>query len=154
LATSPLDLNEVQVNDLSGYQTLGGVIGIQTYADKLALGAEFEARVYSARSVDDMGGTLKTSDGAAAFIPTISGFLEFPVVRKVNLGFHAAMSRPNFQLDRVLFGGPENRFQGQLYSEWIVDEETTATFEVGYSALALPDVQERSSLNFGVRKAL
>lgn len=154
LTAAPSSLSNIQVNDLSGYQTLGGVVGMQTYADKLALGAEFEARVYSNRSVDNMGGTLARSTDTAAFIPTISGFLEFPLVRKVNLGFHAAMSRPNFQLDRVIFGGPENRFQGQLYSEWIVDQETTATLEVGYSALTMPDVQERSSMNIGVRKAL
>lgn len=150
----PNSSTEIEVNELSGYQTLGGVIGIQSYADKLALGAEFEARAYSARNIDNTKRGVTTENEGGKVIPQLSGFIEFPLARKVNLGFNAALTRPDFQLDRVLFGGPENRFQGQLYSEWTVDAETSATFEVGYSALNVPDLEERSNFNVGVKKAL
>jgi|GEM_PF-4996337 len=145
--------NAISTNNFSGFQTLGGMIGIETYVDKLALGTQFETRVYSDQSIDG-GGNPTTSQLRDRVIPTLNAFLEFPLLKTVSIGFDAGVTRPDFGLDKMLFGGSDNRFQGKLFSEWVVDGETTAILEFGQSSKQFPFKEDQSSMNIGVRKAL
>lgn len=146
-------LNAQDTNNLSGFQTLGGVLGIESYVDKLALGGEFETRVYSQRSVE---GDQLTADARISqhVIPTLKGFIEFPVVAELALGFNASLMRPDYRLDQMILGGPDNHLSGKLYSEWKVDKETAALIEVGSSSLVLPFRENQTEVSLGIRKAL
>lgn len=140
-------------NNFSGYQTLGGMIGIETYVDKLALGTQFETRVYSDQSIDG-GSVPRNSELRDRVIPTLNAFLEFPLLKTVSIGFDAGVTRPDFGLDKMIFGGSDNRFQGKLFSEWVVDRETTAILEFGQASKQFPFKEDQSSMNIGVRKSL
>lgn len=140
-------------SNLSGYQSVGGVIGMESYVDKLALGAQFETRLYSDRRVDRMG-SVETQTLKDRFIPKLQAFAEFPVVKDWNIGFNAAVTRPDYALDKLAFGGTDNHFQGMLYSQVKLDRETSARIDVGYKSQVLPDREDQNILTLGIQKAL
>lgn len=143
-------------NNLSGYQTIGGVIGVESYVDKLALGSEFELRAYSKREVADGYDNDEALDHRQEqrFIPTLKGFVEFPIIKDLNIGFNASLMRPNSQLDQLILGGPNNHLSGKLYSELKVDRETSAILELGSNSQVIPYRENQTEVSLGIRKAL
>lgn len=143
-------------NNLSGYQTIAGVIGVESYVDKLALGSELELRAYSRRSVASGYSSeeaLSRNDDQR-FVPTLTGFVEFPVVRDLTIGFNAALMRPDPKLEQLVLGGPDNYLSGKLYSELKVDKETAATLELGSTSQVIPHRESQTEVSLGIRKAL
>lgn len=140
-------------NNFSGTNSLAGYVGFESYSESLAVGGQAELRVYSdIRAVN--GPDIDTITNNNRFVPRLSCFIETPVSRTLDLGFQAALARPDLSIEKYMFGGAGNQYEAGFYGHWKLDKETTALLQINAKNQKYPLSEDRVDLGVGLRRLL
>lgn len=140
-------------NSFTGTQSLAGFLGFESYSEALAVGGQVELRAYSdIRAVD--GEDVVTVTNRNRLIPRFSGFIEVPVSRSVDIGFEAALARPDLALDKYILGGVGNQYEAGFYGHWDYDSSTKAIIELAAKSRKYPLSEESVDIGVGLRRSL
>lgn len=152
-ASDPRLGNVRSVNGLSGTQRLSGYLGIETYSENLAIGSQIELNAYSdIRALDNDQVEILTNPHR--LVTRILGFVEVPVTRELDLGFVAALARPDLSVEKFLLGGIGNQYEAGFYGHWKFDKATAAFVRIEAENQKYPVVEDRLDLSFGLRHQL
>lgn len=134
-------------NNFSGIQMLSPFLGIESYFGQVALGGRLTPKFYTAQSLLDNGDSnAKAVDAGNAI--QLEGFVEFPLLAKIDVGFTAGTGRSLQSFNTT------EEYMASAYGNYRFDKTTAFTLGLQSETLRYPLQVENNEISLGLRRSL
>lgn len=135
-----------------GYNTYSPWIGVESFVGQLAVHGSATWNLYSAISEELGSGIAQTAIAENEY--TLSGGIEMPAAKKVNIGLTASVGRTDANFFKMVTGEANSLYGAKIFSTYELDRDTVINIGLAGESRKVPFSSENSSIELGMNRAL